>query len=148
LAGLVVWNYLAAVAGQGCHCFLIAQPYIRQCPSPLAIFPLRTALGGLVHFGLALLIVLAARVWLRGWPDPTTLLALVPAVALFFAFAWSLALLAGFANVVFRDTEHLVQVGLQILFYGTPVISPAELLDGYPTGWLLWLNPFVPFLQL
>ena len=148
LAGLVVWNYLAAVAGQGCHCFLIAQPYIRQCPSPLAIFPLRTALGGLVHFGLALLIVLAARVWLRGWPDPTTLLALVPAVALLFAFAWSLALLAGFANVVFRDTEHLVQVGLQILFYGTPVIYPAELLDGYPAGWLLWLNPFVPFLQM
>jgi ABC-type polysaccharide/polyol phosphate export permease len=148
LAGLVVWNYVSAAASQGCHSFLIAESYIRQCPSPLAIYPLRTALSALVHFGLALLVVLAATAPWRGLPGLPALLALLPALLLLFALGWGLALLAGFANVIFRDTEHLTQVGFQVLFYGTPIIFPAQLLDGYRFGWLLQLNPLVPFLQL
>lgn len=148
LTGLVVWNFVTGVTAQGCHCFLTAEAYIRQAPSPLAIFPLRTALAALVHFGLAMVVVLAATALLAGFPSVLHLLALVPATLLLFSFAWCLALLAGFANVVFRDTEHLVQVAFQVLFYGTPIIYPVEMLDTYHLGWLLWLNPLVPFLQM
>ena len=43
LTGLVVWNYFTAVTTQGCNCFLVAEAYIRQYPTPLAIFPLVAA---------------------------------------------------------------------------------------------------------
>ncbi|OAI47975.1 hypothetical protein AYO44_08285 [Planctomycetaceae bacterium SCGC AG-212-F19] len=148
LTGLVVWNYLTSVAAQGCHCFLAAESYIRQAPSPLAIFPLRTALAALVHFALALVVVLGATGLLAKFPSLPALVSLLPATALLFLFAWCVALLAGFANVVFRDTEHLVQVGFQVLFYSTPIIYPAEILDGYRLGWLMRLNPLVPFIQM
>ena len=45
-----------------------------------------------------------------------------------FLLAWSLAVLAGFANVYFQDTQHLCEVGFQILFYLTPIMYPEELL--------------------
>ncbi len=148
LTGLVVWNFITGVSTLGCNCFLVAETYIRQHPSPLAIFPLRTALGALVHFGLALLVVLAATALLTGFQSGVALLSLFGSTVLLFGLAWSLALLTGFANVVFRDTEHLLQVCFQILFYGTPIIYPERLLDNYEVGWVLKLNPLVPFLRL
>lgn len=148
LTGLVLWNYITGVSVLGCNCFLVAETYIRQHPSPLAIFPLRTALSAMVHFWLALLVVLAATALLAGFHNGIVLLSLVSSTLLLFGLAWSLALLAGFANVIFRDTEHLLQVCFQVLFYGTPIIYPERLLDTYPMGWLLKLNPLVPFLRL
>src|SRR5438874_2169218 len=58
LAGLATWNYVLTVVQHGCHCFFIGESYIRQYPAPLAIYPLRTALGGTVHFLLALSVVI------------------------------------------------------------------------------------------
>src|SRR5262245_36858391 len=37
LTGLVLWNYLTSVTIQGCQCFIQAESYIRQYPSPLVI---------------------------------------------------------------------------------------------------------------
>jgi ABC-type polysaccharide/polyol phosphate export permease len=148
LTGLVLWNYVTGVSAQGCQCFLVAETYIRQHPSPLAIFPLRTALGAMVHFWLAMAVVLAATGLLAGFHNVSVLLSLAGSTVLLFGLAWSLALLTGIANVIFRDTEHLLQVSFQILFYGTPIIYPERVLDSFPAGWLLKLNPLVPFLRL
>lgn len=148
LSGLVFWNYFTSNTILGCHCFLHAEGYIRQHPLPLAIFPLRTALGGLIHFLLALGVVLAVAGCTRGWVAPLALLSLLPSIVLLFGLAWAMALLAGFANVLFRDTEHLVQVIFQVLFYLTPIFYPAQMLHHYPLGWLLQGNPVQVFLQL
>src|SRR5436190_17576829 len=59
LAGLATWNFLLTSTTQGCQCFFLGESYIRQYPSPLAIFPLRTVLGATVHFLMALVVVLA-----------------------------------------------------------------------------------------
>src|SRR5581483_2313490 len=58
LAGLACWNFLTTSVTQGCQCFFLGESYIRQYPSPLAIYPLRTALGGTIHLLLALGVVL------------------------------------------------------------------------------------------
>src|SRR5437764_6566568 len=46
LAGLTGWNFILYCALQGCQCFFQGEAYIRQYPLPLAIYPLRTAIGG------------------------------------------------------------------------------------------------------
>jgi ABC-type polysaccharide/polyol phosphate export permease len=58
------------------------------------------------------------------------------------------ALLAGFANVYFQDTQHICEVGFQMLFYITPILYKPETLEGHRLGWLLRLNPLVPLLDL
>jgi ABC-type polysaccharide/polyol phosphate export permease len=79
---------------------------------------------------------------------PLALLSFVPTLLLLFVFAWSVAILAGFANVYFQDTQHLSEVGFQILFYMTPVCYPPELLRGKNLGFLVDFNPLAAFLDL
>jgi lipopolysaccharide transport system permease protein len=148
LAGLACWNYLVTATLQGCQCLFQGESYIRQYPAPLAIYPLRTALGGTVHFLVALLVVLVLAWGFRGFGNVLSLLSLVPTVGLFFVLAWSVALLAGFANVYFQDTQHLCEVGFQILFYATPVMYPATMLRENHLAWIVKYNPLVALLEL
>jgi lipopolysaccharide transport system permease protein len=148
LAGLAAWNYILTVVNHGCHCFFIGESYIRQYPAPLAIYPLRTALGGTVHFLLALLVVVLFSWFLNGFQGIAALASLVPTILLLFVFAWSAAVLAGVANVHFQDTQHLTEVGFQMLFYATPLIYYEKLLQDNKLGWFLKLNPLVPLLRL
>ena len=38
------------------------------------------------------------------------------------AFALGLGMIAGLYNVIYRDVNYLVSIGMQILFYGTPIV--------------------------
>jgi ABC-type polysaccharide/polyol phosphate export permease len=148
LAGLATWNYVLTVVQHGCHCFFLGESYIRQYPAPLAIYPLRTALGGTVHFLLALFVVVLLSWYFNGFGNLSALASLVPTILLLFIFAWSAAVLAGVANVYFQDTQHLTEVGFQMLFYATPIIYYANQLRDHNLGWLLNMNPLVSLLDL
>jgi ABC-type polysaccharide/polyol phosphate export permease len=149
LAGLVLWDYISIATKSGCHCFFQGEPYIRQHPAPIAIYPLRTALGETVHFLLALSVVFGLAWFLNGFSNLPALVSLLPVLVLLFLFAWSLALIAGFANVYFQDTQHLTDVGFQILFYATPIIWRLEDFHERPRlTALLRCNPLIPFFDL
>ena len=149
LAGLACWNYIVFVTLQGCQCFYQGEMYIRQFPAPMAIFPLRTALGGTIHFLIALGVVVAVAAYIVPSIHVVALLSLIPSVLLLFAFVWSLAVLAGFATVFFSDTQHLSEIGFQILFYATPIIYPASFLEHSRVGRvMLQGNPVNVFLKL
>jgi lipopolysaccharide transport system permease protein len=148
LAGLACWNFLVSVTLQGCQCFIQGEPYIRQHPVPLSIFPLRTTLGVGFHFLIALAIVLAIHWGLNGWVNPSSLLSLVPSIALLMVLGWSLAVLAGLATVYFPDAQHLCEVGFQVLFYATPVMYRPEVLRDSALARFVEYNPVVPFLNV
>lgn len=148
LSGLAFWTFLVSTAQQGCKCFFQAEPYIRQFPAPLAIYPLRAALGGTVHFLLALGIVLSLSWMTNGFGNLSALASLLPTLVLVFLLCCSLAVLAGFANVLFQDTQHIVDIVFQIMFYATPIIYPLRTLREIELEWLITWNPLVPFLRL
>jgi lipopolysaccharide transport system permease protein len=149
LSGLTLWDFVTTATKQGCQCFFQGESYIRQHPSPLAIFPLRTALAESFHFLVGLSVLLIMSLCLHGPGVMWSWWGLIPACALLFCVAWSLALLAGMMNVFFQDTQHLCDVFFQVFFYATPIIYYAGDLG---TGRLAWLitncNPLVPFLEL
>ena len=148
LAGLTFWNFMVSTACQGCHCFIQGEAYIRQQAAPLAIYPLRTVLGTGIH-GLASLLVVLALSWsMHGFGNLPALASLVPTLVLMFAFGWAMALCFGLTNVIFQDTQHLVEVLFQILFYLTPVMYPARALAARHMEWLVTWNPLAAFLEL
>jgi len=152
LGGLAVWSYVVSCASQGCLTMFQGEPYIRQCPMPLAIFPLRTVLGASFHMLIQLGVVIAfvaglSMLGLRS-VNYAMLLHLIPALPLLFIFCWSLAIILGIVNVYFQDTQHLTDVGFQMLFYATPIIYKARLLEEHNLGWLMDYNPVVMFLRL
>jgi ABC-type polysaccharide/polyol phosphate export permease len=148
LAGLACWQYILVATLQGCQCLFQGESYIRQYPAPIAIYPLRTALGGAIHFMLALCVVVALTWFLHGFGNLPALVSLAPALVLLLVLGWSLAVLAAFANVYFQDTQHLAEVVFQLLFYATPIIYDEKLLRDTHMEWLLRWNPFVSILRL
>lgn len=148
LAGLSLWGYFSQVIIQGCHCFSQGEVYIRQHPSPLVIYPLRVNLTAGFHFLLTLVVVVILSWALRGFDNLPALLSLLPTLLLLFVLGWSLAILAGFANTYFPDTSHLSEVGLQMVFYMTPVIYPPDILRARGLGWFVDANPLTSLLAL
>lgn len=154
MAGLTLWQFISTAILQGCDCFFAGESYIRQHPAPMAIYPLRTVLGAAFHFLMGFMLVIAISLIFHGptYIGLSALLSLLPAFALLLIFGWSLAALFAVATVRFRDLRHLSEVGLQALFYLTPIIYGAEqveeLMSRRTVGWIFILNPFVPFLDM
>src|SRR5207244_8981444 len=99
LTGLIGWNFIIFCATQGCQCFFQGEAYIRQCPLPLAIYPLRTAIGGLFHLSMGLIVVAGVCFVLRSLPGVAALASLPPTLLLLFVFGWSLAVICRSVNV-------------------------------------------------
>jgi lipopolysaccharide transport system permease protein len=148
LSGLTFWSFISAAAISGCQSFSQGESYIRQHRAPLAIYPLRTTLGAGYHFLVGMAVVLVAVAAFSGIGSPLALLSLAPSLVLLFVFAWSLAVCTGTLNALFHDTQHLLEIILQILFYMTPIIYKPEILINRNLGWAVRFNPFAVMLDL
>ncbi len=148
LTGLAFWNYVVTTTSQGCHCFFQGEPYIRQHSAPLAIYPLRTVLGTAIHGLAAVAVVLCFTWYIQGFGNLAALTTLVPTLLLMFLLGWALAVCSGVTNVIFQDTQHLVEVLFHTLFYLTPVMYPRRLLADRGMDWLVNWNPLAAFLDL
>ncbi|HXT57841.1 MAG TPA: ABC transporter permease [Pirellulales bacterium] len=148
LSGLTLWNFLTSSVTQGCDCFYNGENYIRQFPAPMAIYPLRTVLGAAFHFAVALVVVILLTWGFRGFGNVPVLLSLVPSILLLLIMGWSLAVLSGFASVIFPDMKHLLDIGLQLVFYATPIIYPGDAMQEKGLSWLMKYNPVVAWLDL
>jgi ABC-type polysaccharide/polyol phosphate export permease len=85
----------------------------------------------------------------KSGPNLPALLSLVPTFLLLFIVGWSLAVCMGLANVMFQDSQHLIQIVMQIAFYVTPIMYPPEMLMGRRlVSWFIRLNPLAAFLEL
>ncbi len=148
LSGMALWNYFAGVTVDGCQSFLQGESYIRQHPAPLAIYPLRTTLSAGFHFLLALVVVLVFTWCVHGFGNLPALTALLPVLLLLFVFGWAVSCCVSILNVMFQDTQHLVMVAMQILFYITPVFYPAEMLRERNLAWIVDYNPLAGFMEM
>jgi lipopolysaccharide transport system permease protein len=148
LSGLTFWSFISAAALSGCQCFFQGEAYIRQHRAPLAMYPLRTTLSAGYHFLVGMAVVVTAAGLFMGIHHGAVLLGLVPALSLIFVFAWSLAVCTGTLNVVFHDTQHLLEIGLQIMFYATPIMYKPDILVNNRLGWAVRYNPCAVLLEL
>ncbi|HEY7311774.1 MAG TPA: hypothetical protein VH643_20595 [Gemmataceae bacterium] len=156
--GFTFWGFLSTAVVQGCGCFHQGESYIRQFPAPMAIYPLRNVLGAAFHFSIGMLLAIAIA--LMAGPDQqevagssrmSQLLALpslIPSLLLLLLFGWCLSVLFGLLNVRFRDTRHLAEIGLQGLFYMTPIMYSKKFFGQRMLGQVLQYNPLVSFLDL
>ena len=73
-----------------------------------------------------------------------TFVFILPVYVLMACFAFGIGLVLGVANIRFRDVFYLVGIGLQVLFYATPIVYPIDIVpDSFRR--FLDLNPVAPF---
>ena len=149
LIGMTVWQYFTECLLNGAYSFAQGSAYIRQTQIPLAIFPLRAALGAGFHALVALAVALAVTWFFTGGLHLLALPYLIPAMLILAVFGWSLAILSGVLFTHFPDTRHLLEVALQILFYVTPILyRPGDIQGRSRILLLLEWNPMSSILAL
>jgi len=147
--GIALWQFLVQSMTVGCGAFKLGAAYIRQQPVPLAIFPLRTVLGTGIHTGLAFLVAILVTWYFVGLPSFLVALSVVPGVVILLLVGLALATLLGILHTHYPDTQHLLEIALQALFYLTPVMYDTKTFSGRSQlTWLITWNPFTAVLEL
>lgn len=147
MVGQAWWGYVSGVTIQGCQCFVDAESYIRQHSIPMAVYPLRNALGNMIHLLIALSLVIMLVWHFIGFGNLAALAIMPFSLALLLLFGWSVSVLAGYVNAAFRDIQHLSNIGFQVLFFLTPIIYPPNQTPPQLEQ-LFAYNPLVPFLEI
>ncbi len=148
MTGMAFWGFFSASVTEGCQSFYQAQGFIKAERVPLALFPLRTILGAMIHLSVTLGISILSVALFKGFTDLLPMISLIPTYLLLLIFGWSLSLLMAFVAAHFPDILHLSSVGLQMLYYLTPVMYPPSIVASRGLGDILRRNPLGYFLDL
>ena len=123
--------------------FIGAEGYLKQTSVSAQIFPMRVALLNFINLLYALLAFLAVYLFLRPENFGPVMLMTIPGLLIMFVFAWGLSNIAASVNLVVRDYQMLQSLLFQGLFYVTPIIFSADMLEQRGFGILYRINPAI-----
>jgi len=139
VTGVLVWNWFQSSLVFATGAIVDNRELVRRPGFPLAMLPIVTVTAQFVHFVLALPILFLC-VSLDVGSLSVSASALPVVLVAQFVLTLSLAYIVATFHVSFRDTQYLLGVVLQLLFFLTPVFYDAAALpERY--RWLLHLNP-------
>jgi ABC-type polysaccharide/polyol phosphate export permease len=155
LCALLPWNFFSGAVNGGMGALLGNANLIKKTAFPRQHLVLASSVALFVTFGIEMAVLLVAFAAFGVnpllWILPTVLLMVFLAV-----FATGLGLMLSVANVYFRDSAHFVAIGMQVLFYATPVIypitlvsdvSPESLVARFHIDSLYFANPVVHYVE-
>jgi lipopolysaccharide transport system permease protein len=132
LAGVTAWNYFAQCLKSTSNTFTANAHLFGKVYFPRAITPISIVISNLIQFGIGLLLFLLFYGYyaVAGYPVmPNGVLLLLPVlVVLMGIMGLGLGMLISAMTTKYRDLQHLVDFGVQLLMYATPVILPLSAL--------------------
>ncbi len=146
--GMILWGYLTNSIVDGGNAFIHAEGYIKQISLPIYIYIFRSFVSisttTLITMGAFAIVAVVYQIPI----GPGTLLA-VPGLVMVMATSLLLITIFAHLNARFRDIAHMATVGMQVLFYVTPVIFPASLLrHRRDLSLVIDLNPMYHLLEV
>ncbi len=140
ITGLFPWQWFSNSVASSSVSLIGNASLIKKVNFPRYFIPLSGVLNDAFHFVVSLPIIFGFVIyykipltisWIYGIP-----LLLIPQ----FLITYGFSLMVSSVNLFFRDLERLVNIGLNILFYLTPIIYTVELIPQEFKNYLL-LNP-------
>jgi ABC-2 type transport system permease protein len=131
LSGLLAWNMFSVSMTQGARAVLDNANLVKKVYFPRELLPLAAIGVSLVDFvlqsGVLFLFMLVTR-----YPIELGGLALYPlAFAALLTFTVAITFWVSALNVRYRDIQHLVNLGLLVWFWFTPIVYSAYLVQNY-----------------
>lgn len=122
------------------------QDILRRHSVNRIVFPVAAALVALVEYGVASLTLVMLGPWIGVHVGPEVVTMLVGAACIWVS-AMGIGLIGAIAVVHFRDIQHVLQVGLNLLYWATPILYAIERVPEHLRP--LWsLNPLATMLSL
>jgi lipopolysaccharide transport system permease protein len=143
--GLLVYGWFQSSLYYATGVIVNNRELIRSPGVPSAILPIVTVGSTLVHFVFSLPI-LFGMILMSHIPITSAVLALPLLIAVQFALILALAYPLATLHVWFRDTQYLLRVALQLLFYLTPVFYEVSTVPAQYRR-LYQFNPMVPVME-
>ncbi len=139
LSGVLPWTFFAQTLGEGMESIVGNWGLVSKVPIPIQVFPFVNAITNLSTLCLSIPVLLGAA-WISGVPFGGAFLYLPFFIFALFFMTYCLSLSLAILFVYFRDFRHMLTIGLQLLFYGTPVLyDPIMIPQKYK--WILDVNP-------
>jgi len=149
-SGILPWTFFSSSVIESTTAISGNAGLIKKVMFPAEALPLVVVFSHLVHFILALPILVAAALIsaIAGSSSITLSILIVPVLlVLQTAFVAGIALMISSASVLFRDLRDLIANLLQLGFFLTPVIYLLTAIDSRFIRFLLRLNPMTPFVN-
>ena len=148
--GLIFWNLLSSSISSWSISMTVNGALLKKVWFPREVLPLTSFVVSAVNFIVQFGVLILAFLLFNSWPQVGNLLYLIPIFLIVFPVAFGMSLIFSVLNVRFRDTQFIVEVGLILGFWLSPILYPwtfaHQFLAGLPFGafWqqLYLLNPF------
>jgi len=122
LLGLLHWNFFSSSAVMSTGSVVDAGGLIKSVAFPRAILPVATVLFNLTQFILTIAVFLPVALAVFRIP-PSPVMLLYPAVlALQILFTLGVAFALATVTSFFRDVRHMLEIGLSLAFWTTPIL--------------------------
>jgi lipopolysaccharide transport system permease protein len=146
LSALLPWTFFQMAVLSATTSVSHAVTLVKRVRMPRVFLPLSTIAASFVNFiiSVGLFVVLA---FVLGHAPGLKLLLLAPLIVVNMACVVGLGLFLASLQVRYRDVEFLVQAGLRVLFYLTPLFYPLRLV---PEAWhvVYLMNPMAGTIEL
>jgi len=120
--GILPWTWFSASLTEASGSLIAGGNLIKKVLFPAEVLPLVSVLANMVHFLLALPVVLILMVAFHRVPDPLGLLWLPGVMLVQLVFTSGLALALAALTVHFRDIRDILANVLMLWFFVTPII--------------------------
>ena len=150
LAGVTGWNYFSSCLRSTSNTFTANASLFGKVYFPRAITPLSIIISNLIQFGIGMGLFLVTYCYFLfiGYPlKPNITLLLLPILVIIMGvMGLGLGMLVSAMTTKYRDLQYLVEFGVQLLMYATPVILP---LSAIPAKYkpLMLANPMTGVLE-
>ncbi len=147
-SGILPWTFFAAAVLESTNSISSNAGLIKKVMFPAESLPIVVVLSHLVHFALAVPILLAAigAFAALGKFTITPMLLLAPVLMLLQTlFVAGIAMTVSSASVLFRDLRDIIANLLQLGFFVTPIIYTIDNISSRLLRALLRVNPMTPF---
>lgn len=144
-SGILAWSLFQDIVSRGQTVFLDNANLLKKLSFPRVSLMAIAVLTALVQFTVGFAVFLAV-LCLIGHVPGISLLAAVPVLMILVAFAAGLGVVLGVLNVLIRDVGQAMSSVLQVWFWLTPIVYPANTLPSYAAD-LLRANPVTPLIE-
>ncbi len=144
LGSLTMWNYFSQCLMTNSSIFVNNQGIFGKVYFPRMIVPLSSIISNLIKFGLQfiLFLVIYFYFFLKGADIYLNCYVLLLPILILITAGLSLgfSILFSAFTTKYRDLKHLLQFGIQLWMYATPIIYPLTNISE-DKRWILFLNP-------
>ena len=145
LAGMLAWNLFFEIVMRSTTLILDNANALKKINFPKITMPV-IMLGSCVVNNIFLFLSIVVIFFLMGHGFNFSLLGLIPLAFTIIILAFGIGLIVGILNVFIRDIGQVVPIFLQVMFWLTPIVYPANIIPEKYAGYL-YFNPMTPIVE-